>query len=227
MQTVIHFLTQLQNNNNREWFEANKAWYKQSLEAFNTFAEKLIAGIAQFDDSVQGLTIKDCTYRIYRDLRFTPNKLEPYKTHIGVYVAHKGKNAGYAGYYFHVEPAGGRMIGNNILTAGLYMPEPKVLQIVREDIDNQGEQFVELLQKAKGFQLDDGEGHKLKRVPRGFNADSKYADYLKLKDFYVAKYIDNDYLLRADLLENVLKEYRKTTGLVAWLNRAVDFAHNE
>ncbi|MDL2231279.1 DUF2461 domain-containing protein [Porphyromonadaceae bacterium OttesenSCG-928-L07] len=224
MKTVIEFLTQLQENNNRPWFEANKKWYKQALEEFNGFAEKLIEGIAQFDSSVQGLTIKDCTYRIYRDVRFSPNK-QPYKTHMGVYIAHKGKNAGYAGYYFHVEPIEGRMIGSNILTSGLYMPEPEVLKTVREDIDNSGEEFIALIQKANGFELEEEEGHKLKRVPRGFSAESPYAEYLKLKDFYLTQYVDNNYLLQENLLENVLHEYKKTVEFIAWLNRAVEYVH--
>jgi uncharacterized protein (TIGR02453 family) len=224
MQNVIEFLTQLQQNNNREWFEANKAWYKQVNDEFNVFAEQLINGIAAFDPQVEGLSVKNCTYRIYRDVRFSHNKL-PYKTHMGVYIAHQGKNAGYAGYYFHVEPSGGDMIGNHILTAGLYMPEPSALKTIREDIENQGEPFIEAIRKAKGFELEEGGEHKLKRVPRGFDAESKYAEYLKLKDIYLNKYVDNAYLLDKNLLSNVLKEYKKTTDLVHWLNRAVAFTH--
>lgn len=67
------------------------------------FTAKAIDGIAAFDPSVRGLTVKDCTWRIYRDTRFSPDKT-PYKTHMGAFVAPRGKKGGYSGYYFHVEP---------------------------------------------------------------------------------------------------------------------------
>ena len=52
MKRVIDFLAKLQVNNNREWFEANKAEYKEALLVFNTFVEKLIPAIASFDSTI-------------------------------------------------------------------------------------------------------------------------------------------------------------------------------
>ena len=82
MKDVICFLEQLERNNNREWFQAHKSDYLAAQEQFNALAEQIIAGIARFDKSIQGLCAKDCTYRIYRDTRFSADK-SPYKTHIG------------------------------------------------------------------------------------------------------------------------------------------------
>lgn len=70
MKEVIAFLSQLQQNNNREWFNEHKNEFLQVQARFNDFIEKLIKGIAGFDENISGLTVKDCTYRIYRDTRF-------------------------------------------------------------------------------------------------------------------------------------------------------------
>ena len=134
MKSVIDFLVGLRSDNSKEWFDAHKAEYKAAKAEFEDFTAQLIDGIAGFDPSVRGLAVKDCTYRIYRDIRFSNDKT-PYKTHMGAYICRGGKKSGNAGYYFHVEPAGdGGMIGGHLLTAGLYMPEPEVLRSVREDI---------------------------------------------------------------------------------------------
>ena len=142
MEDIIRFLEQLRRHNNREWFEANKLWYRDVKARFDGLVARLIDAIAAFDPSVAGLAVKDCTYRIYRDTRFSPNK-EPYKTHFGAYFCPRGKKSGYAGYYFHVEPQGDGLIGGHLLSAGLYMPEPNVLKSVRDEIFDNGERFVE------------------------------------------------------------------------------------
>ena len=74
MKTVIEFLKELQRNNNRIWFEANRTRYREAAERFAAFVERLIIGIAGFDPSIRNLTVTDCTYRIYRDTRFSPDK---------------------------------------------------------------------------------------------------------------------------------------------------------
>lgn len=102
MKQVVEFLTLLHENNDKAWFDSHKEMYKRALSCFEVFTAKLIDGIAAFDPSVRGLTVKDCTWRIYRDTRFSPDKT-PYKTHMGAFVAPRGKKGGYSGYYFHVE----------------------------------------------------------------------------------------------------------------------------
>ncbi|MEG2319043.1 MAG: DUF2461 domain-containing protein, partial [Mucinivorans sp.] len=85
MNRIVDFLDEIKANNNREWFNQNKSRYQVIQAQFNELTASLIEGIARFDPMVAGLEVKDCLYRIYRDVRFSPNK-EPYKTHMGVYV---------------------------------------------------------------------------------------------------------------------------------------------
>ena len=89
MKTVIQFLRKLKENNNREWFMDHKQEYLDAQATFNAFVEKILIGLSEADESVRGLTVKDCTYRIYRDVRFSKDK-SPYKTHMGAYICPGG-----------------------------------------------------------------------------------------------------------------------------------------
>jgi len=224
MKTILPFLTQLNENNTKAWFDAHKSEYLEANEAFKAFVEKLIVGIGSFDPSIKGLSVKDCTYRFNRDIRFSANKM-PYKTHFGAYICPYGKNSGYAGYYFHIEPKGNGFIGGNLLATGLYCPQPSVLKSIREEIFLNGETFETVVREAKDFVLEDDQA--LKRVPRGYPADFKYAEYLKLKNPSLNKSFDNDLLLSDDLLEKTLADFRETVSFSTWLNKAVKYALEE
>ena len=68
MKQVVEFLTLLHENNDKAWFDSHKEMYKRALSCFEEFTAKLIDGIAAFDPSVRGLTVKDCTWRIFREI---------------------------------------------------------------------------------------------------------------------------------------------------------------
>lgn len=219
MREVIDFLRELRLNNDREWFNANKARYESIKSRFDGFATELIDGIAAFDDSVRGLGLKECTYRIYRDTRFSSDK-SPYKTYMGVYVAPHGKKAGYAGYYFHIEPD-----VESFLYAGLHMPSPTVLRSVREEIIDNGDGLMEAIGRSNGFSI--YRERELKRNPKDFPAGHKYDDLLRLQDFGVAKTMTESDLLSPDLLKRSLDDFRSIRPLVDILNRAVQYAYDE
>lgn len=224
MKIILDFLKDLRRNNDREWFNANKKRYLEALDAFNGFAEQLIAEIGAFDPSVRGLALKDCTYRIYRDTRFSNDKT-PYKIHMGVYVCPGDKKSGNAGYYFHIEPHEEGLSGHHLLDAGIYMPEPAVLKSVRDEIFDNGEAVLEAIGKARGFSLD--QTNKLKRTPTGYPAGSPYDEYLKHKDFHLTKYVGDDYILAGGLAKRAAEDFRGAYDFMVLMNRAAGFAHEE
>ena len=175
MRSVVDFLSALASNNNREWFAAHKAEYRQAEAQFGEFALGVIDGIAAFDDSVRGLGLRDCTYRIYRDTRFSADKT-PYKTNMGVFVAPHGKKAGYAGYYLHIEPS-----AESFLWAGSHMPSPVVLRSIREEIIDNGEAIERAIAGSHGFEL--CRDRSLQRNPKGFPAGNRYDEWLRPLDF--------------------------------------------
>ena len=148
MKEVIDFFRRLHDDNTREWFDAHRAEWTRVKGRFADFTGQLIEGISSFDPTVRGLRPQDCTYRIARDTRFSNDK-SPYKTHIGAYIAPKGKKSGFAGYYFHIEPCADSLVGCNLLSAGLYCPEPTVLRSVREEILDNGAEIEAAVGKAQ------------------------------------------------------------------------------
>ncbi len=221
MEKVISFLEQLQKNNNREWFNAHKDEYRSAKERFEAFAASLIAGIAEFDDTVAGLEVKDCTYRIYRDIRFSHDK-RPYKCHFGVFVCPGGKKSGYGGYYLQVGPNETGYPGGNMLAAGHYCLDPASLKILREDIAYGGGDFKQALDVADGFKLDD-EGM-LKKVPNEFPKDCEYAGYLKYRAYCLVAYPGRSYMLQDGLLQRALDDFKKTRPFLGFLNRAIAYS---
>jgi uncharacterized protein (TIGR02453 family) len=232
MKKVLDFLNDIGANNNRDWFNTNKPRYKEAEGIFNAFAEELINHIGEFDPAVRGLTIRETTYRFYRDTRFSHDKT-PYKTHFGVYICPGGKKSGNAGYYFHIEAAtassdsGGGMIGSHILDAGIYMPEPAVLKSVRDEIFDNGDEVLRAIDRAAkvGFELD--RSNSLKRTPTGYPANSEWDDYLKLKDLHISKMVDDDYILAPDLARRAAADFRTTYDFMQLVQRSATFAHEE
>ena len=78
---IMHFLKGIAANNNKQWFQEHKAEYDEVKEDFEKGVDQIISCLATFDEEVSHLTAKDCTYRFYRDVRFSPDK-SPYKRHL-------------------------------------------------------------------------------------------------------------------------------------------------
>lgn len=226
MKQVLHFLRQLKANNNREWFLAHKSDYQTAAATINRFAEELILRIGEYDPTVRGLTPKDCTYRIYRDVRFSKDKL-PYKTHFGVYVCRGGKKSGYSGYYFHIGTGDADTYpAYHMLAAGDYCTDPKALKVLREDIvagEGDFEQIIKAMEPR--FHLD--RDYMLQRVPKGFAADTPYADYLRYKVYTVLSPVDDNYILAPGLAQRVADDFRMTKPFLDYVNRAIEFAQEE
>lgn len=108
---ILDFLKVLAANNNREWFQEHKAEYLSVQADFEELLAGVIARLSPWDESVAHVLPRDCTYRIYRDVRFSSDK-SPYKTHIGGYINARGKKSNHCGYYLHLEP------GNCMLAGG-------------------------------------------------------------------------------------------------------------
>jgi len=177
---ILNFLYELQANNNREWFQANKDRFDVLKKDFTETVQQLINRIGLFDPEVAGIEAKDCVYRIYRDVRFSPNKL-PYKNHFAAYIAQGGRKSERAGYYLHIEP------GNSLLSGGLWQPQPKLLKMLRRDLYDQIEEFQAILDKPSFKKVFPGlEGEKLKRMPAGYPAEGLHKDVLLYKDFCVS-----------------------------------------
>lgn len=203
-----NFLLELRKNNNREWFNSHKDLYLAAKGEFDAFAVRLIQGIYAFDSSVGMQELKTCTYRIYKDMRFSRDG-EPYKTWFGAFVCPGGKKSGKPGYYFHIEPEEeSDYLGGNMLAVGHYMMLPEQLRKTREGILSEGAAFDATVRAAEthGFSLGEPD---LKRVPAGYPSDSPYSKYLLYKRFCLSKMFPASELENTDkLLPRVLDDFK-------------------
>ena len=119
---ILKFLRQVMANNNREWFQEHKKEYEAARAEFERGVQQALERVTTFDPEIAHVKVKDCSYRFYRDTRFSPDK-SPYKNHIGAYINAKSKKALRGGYYIHLEPdhcllaVGNYWLPTNILTS--------------------------------------------------------------------------------------------------------------
>lgn len=227
MKEILHFLRDLSCNNNREWFVANKERYQDVLRKWQTFCEELILAVGKFDPDIAGLTLRDCTYRIYRDTRFSNDKT-PYKTHFGVFLSKGGKKSMHSGYYFHIGTGEGQDYPHgHMIAVGNYCYDPKAIKILREDICYGWDEFKEsvLEQADPSFAIDmDGA---LKKVPKEFPADAPFADFMRLKNFTMVTKVTDDFILQPQLVDRLSSLFQTVKPFNDYINRAVDYAREE
>lgn len=227
LKEALDFLSELAENNNKAWMDENRARYKLHRARFEAFVEELADAISAFDPTIKGLTAKDCTYRMNRDIRFAADK-SPYKTHFSAFIAPRGKNSGYAGYYIHLEPEGKEglsMIGRSILAAGQVCIPPVILRSIREEILDNGDQMLQNIAAAQGFTIDTDQ--KLKRVPTGFPSGTPYDELLKLKDHCLSLDLDEQALYAPDFTEQIMARFRTAKPYLDQLNRAIEYGYKE
>lgn len=218
MKEILCFLRELRDNNNREWFNEHKERYLELKQGFDRFVEKLIGRIAAFDEEITGVEVKDCVYRIYRDVRFSPNK-EPYKIHFAAFIAAKGgRRSNRGGYYVHIQPEG------SFLAGGIYCPEPALLKRLRQDVYDNIDEFTSII-RSKEFSRsypDFEEQDKLKKVPAPFPSDFPEADLLKYKHYSVSGAKPDSFFEEGDVLEKLAQEFQILYPFNRFLNYTLD-----
>ena len=222
---AIDFLRDLSLHNDKVWFEAHKAEYLEAKGEVEEIAADLIKGIREFDDTIGAMTPSSCTYRIYRDLRFSKDKT-PYKNQMGIYVNRGGKKSGFSGYYFQISAGDDEYAGGHMIAIGDYWCDPQVLKVLREDIElGHGDFGAVLAQADPRLQLDTTGA--LKKVPAGFPKDSPDSEYFKLKKFCLYAKLDDEFVGSPDLVPNLLEICRSGKPFLDYINRAIEYVREE
>lgn len=198
MKEIYAFLRELAQNNNREWFNANKERYRSIQARIAEITTRLIAALATVDSEAAVLSPDKCLYRIYRDTRFSHDKT-PLKTHIGIFLNPPyGKKSPTGGYYLHIEP------DNTFFAAGqVCLPSP-VLKALRRDIFDNIDEYraiVEAPSFRKAFpSLGD---NLLKTAPKGFPKDWPHIAYLRPRDYVASTARFDESRLSAGTIHNM------------------------
>ena len=214
---TLKFLSELKEHNVKEWFDANRKRYDAAKENVNSVFEELIKEIGKFDKDIAALQLKDCTYRINRDVRFSKDKT-PYKNNIAAYFAKGGKKTDASGYYLHIEP-GGAFIG-----AGCWWPHAKLLSAIRQEIDYNFKDWQKVLSE-KQFRKVFGDGvlkiHTLQRAPKGYEENNPAIEFIKLKSFNVIQKFSDGEMLQKDFVKFTAVKFKTVKPMIDFLNNAL------
>jgi uncharacterized protein (TIGR02453 family) len=215
---TICFLKHLQDNNNKPWFDAHRQVYENAKADLQAMVGQLIPAIASFDEPIGALQVKECTFRINRDVRFSKNK-RPYKNNMAAYFSRGGKKASVAGYYFHCEP------GKSYAAGGFYSPMPAELAKIRQEIDYNFDEWKKIIDN-KTFKKNFPDGvdgiESLQRPPKGYDETNPAIHYLKMKHFIVSKPITDIELQSKTLVKDVAKIFQTLKPMLDFLNLAVE-----
>lgn len=213
---TLAFLTEIVENNNREWFALNKDRYETAKADVITFVDELIPLVAaadpEFPLETQG---KKCLMRIYRDIRFSKNKA-PYKNNYGISFSLKNKGGSGPEYYLHLQP------GKSFFAAGYWMPEAAALKLIREEIDYNTSEFLEITE-AKEFKdlFKLSQEDTLKKAPKGYDPQHPQIDLLKLKSFIVTFPIRDEELFKPAIVNHLKKAFTTAYPFIQFLRRAL------
>ncbi len=213
---ALTFFRQLARNNDRDWFNAHKGEYETLLkEPMLSLLAWLNGRFARFaPDHVT--EPKKAIYRIYRDTRFSKNKI-PFKLNISAMFGHRLLPKNYcSGYYFHVSAT------ECFVGVGVYMPEPEQLKAIRDAIESDTRRFEKLIKDPKlTRRMGKLAGDKLQRVPKGYDPTHPAAEYLKMKQFCFYKEMKPQLALEKSFGDEVAKCFEACAPFSAYLNQII------
>lgn len=211
---VFSFLKELEDNNDRAWWEQNKDRYiKVIREPAKAFIEDFGSRLQAISDHFVADTRTNggSLMRPYRDTRFSKDKT-PYKTNVGIQFRHeRGKDVHAPGFYVHIEP------GACFAGVGMWKPEPKVARQIRQRIYEHPDEW----RKATTYKrftnvwdmMSDDEGDYLKRVPKEFDPAFEFADALRLKTFIAGSKLTQKAITSPDFDEELAKRFKAGSDL--------------
>jgi uncharacterized protein (TIGR02453 family) len=197
---AIEFLRELEDNNDRDWFKANRARYDtQLLEPARALADRLRhLGEPHF-------------FRPYNDTRF--HARPPIKEQLGVAIGYGGAG----GFYFELS------LDGLLVAAGMHQPASDQLDRFRAAIDDarRAKAFEKAVATAQaaGLEVPDPE---LKRAPRGYPPDHPRVDRLRLKELTVyRRHPIEAWLHTPECGDRVRSGLEAARPLVKWLGENV------
>jgi len=215
---TVSFYEELTQNNSKEWFEARKDEYRNSVI---TPAQRFVLAMGNRLKILSPEVVADTRtngagsiFRIYRDTRFSRDK-SPYKTYLGIlfWEGYRKKTEN-SGYYFHLEPP------NLMLGVGVYMFTKPLLKLYRDAVvhPEYGLTLREAIEGVEAMEDYTIGGQHYKRIPRGYDAAHRNADFLLYNGLHVGieTTIPNE-LYSGALIDYCFERFRDMAPVHHWL----------
>ncbi len=213
----LKFLEDLKKNNNRDWFIANKPRYEAYKKEYHTLISEFLAALKPKDPALAMLEVKNCTFRINRDIRFSKDK-SPYKTHMGMWFNTTTQYGNGPGYYVHLEK------GKSFIAGGFYSPEASELKKFRKEIAFFYDELEDIIneKKFKSVFEDLTRDNALKTAPKDYEKDHPAIGFLKLKSFTASAKLPDADLTDKDFVKKTADKLIALKPLNEFLRRALD-----
>ena len=216
-QLILHYLTELSNHNEREWYHAHKAEYREANAEFEALVQDLILKIGKFDSSVLHNQPKDLTFKLVRDTRFSHDK-SPYNPAFRAHISSMGKLPVPVGYYLMIKPGGQSFLGGGLF-ADMFK---EATAMVRDYIAANGREWEEILENPDFRKHFTVQGTALKNVPAGYDKEHPQAEYLKYKSWYLEYPLGDEALCNAEaFVAQAAELFRIMKPFNDYLNRAL------
>ncbi|MGY6647277.1 DUF2461 domain-containing protein [Wenyingzhuangia sp. IMCC45574] len=205
--SIFKFLNALKENNNREWFADNKAWFTEEDEKMKAFFTQVMEGLKEEDD------IEDMkAYRIYRDVRFSKDK-SPYK----LYRSCSYKRATEAlrgGYHVEVSP------GASFIAVGFWMPNKEDILRIRKEFEIDASDIRDILADPTIKKYFGGfyKGEELKTAPKGFDKNHPDIDLLRKKSFLFQRNLTDEEVLSENFYDDIIKSFKATRPFLDYMS---------
>lgn len=215
--SFFKFFDTLANNNNKEWFDANRETYEtQVKQPFRKLVEDLTAKLAK-DLPEININPSKAIFRINRDIRFAKDK-SPYKLNVAAVFSRTGtKDQSYPGFYMHFG-ADDIMVGG-----GKYFCSKEEIAKIRQEIFYNHKEFKKLMNE-KSFKEKFGtlQGEQSKILEPDYKAFLSTEPLIANKQFwYYAKLSRKE--VTSDKLDTLAHSYFKSAfGVNKFLLRALE-----
>ena len=193
--STFEFLELLSKNNNRDWFSENKKRFETENNLAKAFFTEVYTDLEKID-SLEKMQV----FRIYRDVRFSKNKL-PYKNHFSVGFS-RTKPMLRGGMYLHIEN------GASFVGGGFWEPNNEDLLRFRKELELDASDLREIIKDAS-FKKMFGtlEGEELKTAPKNFDKAHPDIDLIRKKQYLLTRKFSNKEVMSPNFKEEVIATF--------------------
>ena len=217
--SLFAFLRDLQANNERRWFLANKARYEAAVR------DPLLEFIADFRRRLRGISrhyVADprptggSMFRIHRDVRFSRDK-SPYKTNAGANFHHAAaKDVHAPGFYLHLAPE------EVFVACGVWKPNSKARTKIRYAIIASPQAWIRA-KSSPAFKAGCVvEGDRFRRPPLGCDPNHPLIEDLKLRDFLATTTLSEEVACSPGFMDRFQAACEAAAPFVHFLTTALD-----
>ncbi|MBO0452391.1 MULTISPECIES: DUF2461 domain-containing protein [Enterococcus] len=219
---MFDYLSNLEKNNNRDWFHETKQERTTVIEAFNQLVDALSQALHEKDPEIPLIPAKNLTFKLNRDTRFSHDKA-PYNSVLRAHIGPKGKLPIPCGYFLFLKPNNQSFLGGGLF-ADMFS---EATELIRQALLEREAEFLSIIENPTFKKYYRVMGKQLKRMPRGYEAyaDSPVAEFLKYKSMYLELSLTDQEILTSDnFITETVEKFLLMKEFNQFLNTAlVDF----